>query len=76
MAVHCRWCSRPAARTIVVDAPLGAPRRMALCERHLMDVHRARSDGPDAEERRRRVAEMEAWRRTFNEPPPFHELAD
>ncbi len=44
----CRWCTRPAARTIAVDAPQGAPTRMALCERHLAAVEDARASEPGA----------------------------
>jgi hypothetical protein len=76
MSGTCRWCTRPALRTIAVDAPEGAPRRMSLCDRHLIAVQRARSSSPDAEQRRRRLAEMEAWKRLFGEPPPFEALAD
>jgi hypothetical protein len=76
MPSTCRWCSRPALRTVTVDGPEALPRRMALCDRHLMALQRARSSHPDAELRRRRLAEMEAWRRLFDEPPPFEALVD
>ncbi len=76
MATTCRWCSRPAARTISVDAPQGAPSRMALCERHLGAVAEARAAEPEAEQRRRLRAESEAWRRVFRERAPFAEPAD
>src|SRR2546428_750380 len=54
MPRSCRWCQRPASRTIVVDAPDGAPARMALCDRHLTAVARARHDDPETIARRRR----------------------
>ncbi len=51
-------------------------RRLALCERHLTAVQRALSSHSDAQSRKRRLAEMEAWTRTFHEPPPFESLVD
>jgi hypothetical protein len=71
MPRSCRWCHRPAARTIAVDAPAGAPARMALCERHIAAVDRARNADPDDSAERRRQAEREAWERVFREPAPF-----
>jgi hypothetical protein len=76
MASTCRWCSRPALRTVTVEGPEGTPRRMSLCDRHLMAVQRARSSHPGAELRQQRIAEMEAWRKVFGEPPPFEALVD
>jgi hypothetical protein len=67
----CRWCARPAARTIAVDAPEGAPTRMALCERHLSAIAHARAAEPGAESRERLLAESQAWERLFREPAPF-----
>jgi hypothetical protein len=67
----CRWCANPAARTITVDAPAGAPTNMALCERHLRAVERARKAEPGIEEEERRRAESAAWERLFREPAPF-----
>jgi hypothetical protein len=49
----------------------GTPRRVALCDRHLLALAQARSGGPDAERRQQRLAEMDAWQRTFREEPPF-----
>ena len=71
MPQPCRWCSRPAVETITVDAPSGTPARMALCERHLRAVERARREDPEEVAARRRVAEQEAWQRVFREPAPF-----
>jgi hypothetical protein len=67
----CRWCGNPAARTITVDAPAGAPTRMPLCQRHVTAVEQARKAEPGTEERERRRAESEAWERLFREPAPF-----
>jgi hypothetical protein len=67
----CRWCTRPAVRTITVDAPEGAPARMALCVRHLAAVEQARNSAPSVEDHERRRAESEAWERLFREPAPF-----
>lgn len=75
MPASCRWCSRPAVRTIVVDAPPGAPNRVALCERHLHAINRARAADPEAQRRRRHRAEAEAWERVFREPAPFADPA-
>lgn len=72
MPPTCRWCANPAARTIAVDAPEGAPDQMALCERHLAAVEQARSGDPGSEERERRRAESAAWERVFQEPAPFN----
>jgi hypothetical protein len=71
MPRSCRWCQRPASRTIAVDAPEGAPARMALCERHIAAVTQARHADPDGTAERRRQAEREAWERAFREPAPF-----
>lgn len=71
MSASCRWCTRPAQRTIAVDAGGDTPQRMALCDHHLLAVQRARSGGPEAERHQRLLAEMEAWQRTFREPAPF-----
>jgi hypothetical protein len=67
----CRWCTSPATRTISVDAPAGAPNRMALCDRHLAAVRQARAAEPGAEDHERRRAESAAWERVFQEPAPF-----
>jgi len=71
MPRSCRWCHRPAARTIAVDAPDGVPSRMALCEHHLAAVDRARATDAAQAARRQRQAEREAWERAFREPAPF-----
>jgi hypothetical protein len=76
MPSRCRWCPRPPLRTVTVEGPEGTPRRMALCDRHLMAVQRARSSHPDAAKRQQRLAEMEAWQKVFGEPPPFEALTD
>jgi hypothetical protein len=44
---------------------------MALCERHISAVSRARHADPDSAARRQREAEREAWERVFREPAPF-----
>jgi hypothetical protein len=44
---------------------------MALCERHIAAVARARNADPDGTAERRRRAEREAWERAFREPAPF-----
>jgi hypothetical protein len=67
----CRWCASPAARTIDVDAPQGAPTRMALCHRHLAAVAQARAAEPGRGDLERRRAESAAWERLFREPAPF-----
>ncbi|HEU4656091.1 MAG TPA: hypothetical protein VFR97_01135 [Capillimicrobium sp.] len=76
MPSRCRWCSRPSIRTVSVEGPDGATRRVDLCERHLGALQRARSSAPDAERHQRRMAEAAAWRRVFGEPAPFEPLAD
>jgi hypothetical protein len=44
---------------------------MALCERHIAAVTKARTADPDGSAERRRQAEREAWERAFREPAPF-----
>ena len=76
MSNSCRWCTRPAQRTIIVEGPDGAPRHAPLCERHLSAVEKARESSPAVQRARQLSAEMEAWVRVFGEPAPFSALTD
>ncbi|HEY8638569.1 MAG TPA: hypothetical protein VIL64_04980 [Solirubrobacteraceae bacterium] len=67
-SANCRWCAQPVAVTVGVSE---GPDLLwiELCEHHVGTLQRCRER--QGQSVRRWLAEVSAWWRLYDEPPPF-----